>query len=170
VIKSICLLLLIINVANATQIKVPAGTVIVSRNRLLRDNKTPGYWNHLGIITKDGFVIEAQQQVGVVKTPLKVFLARDYSEIQVLVPKDRLEGARAAAKCETLVGKPYRGLSSLFRYDTERRQQIGLNCVSTVRLGFVDEHWCWHTLHLPDGVFRFVDSDFERPVIVRTAR
>jgi cell wall-associated NlpC family hydrolase len=111
----------------------PAGTVLVSKNRDESQNKSPGDQNHLAIYVGNGEIIEAQADAGVIRTPFSVYNARDYIWFPEF-PIDGTVGAKAAAKAKTLVGLPYRELSSLMR--VEHDPSKGLNCVSVVRISY----------------------------------
>lgn len=122
---------------------LPPGTVLLSRNRNEAENTTPGsYWNHAAIVGK-GRIIESQAEPveggksGVIATTFADFEKRDYTPVIALQPICAGLGLKAAEKAETLVGKPFRKLSSLPRRETDRRADRGLNCNSVVRASYV---------------------------------
>jgi hypothetical protein len=109
----------------------PAGTVLVSRNKIESENKSPGYWNHLYLYIGDSEGVESQEGQGVIKTSLKTYLSRDYEWFPVF-PEDEAIGRIAAAEAPNLLGLPYSAFSSMLRVD--RNEEKGLNCVSVVRV------------------------------------
>ncbi len=145
----------------------PPGTILVSRNADERQNRTPGVWNHLAIITGDA-VVESQQCEGVIKTPLAEYLARDYSKILALTPRDEAAGARAARRALALVGVPERRLSSLLVFHGLRRERLGLNCVTAaVEIPWAGEFLGARLIVLPDGFLRIAPRAFNPPEVVR---
>lgn len=121
---------------------LPPGTVLLSRNKVEADNQSPGLWNHVAIVGKC-HIIESQAEPveggksGVIATSFADFEKRGYTPLIALQPLDAAVGVKAADKAETLVGKPFRKLSSLSRRETERRADRGLNCNSVVRASYV---------------------------------
>ena len=134
----------------------PPGTVLVSMNNDESLNTSPGVWNHLSIYVGHGRIVESQRdQGGVVVTPLRTYLSRDYT-FRPLYPRDPATGERAAEAAQKLVGLPYRELSSLLRVD--RREAKGLNCVSVVRVAYVTatDRDLPH-LKIPDAIFDYTE-------------
>jgi hypothetical protein len=135
---------------------LPAGSILLSRNRDERENTSPGYWNHLAIVDTTGDVIEDQaEQGGVIRTLVVDYLSRDYGRILVYQPLDMATGERAAARAETLVGLPHRTVSSLRRRFPPRARQRGLNCVSVIEIAYGPEDRQIRRLKVPDGITRF---------------
>ena len=137
---------------SAPQPGLPAGTVLISRNSAESDNTAPGYWNHLAICA-GSVVIESRQEVGVVATPLNVYLIRPYSRILVLRPSSLVRGQTAAQRALALLGTPYAPLSSLVHGvggNGPLRLKLGLNCVSVV-----EECYRLPRLNIPDNVLGY---------------
>ncbi len=120
--------------APETRIEWPAGTVLVSRNKDEAKNKTPGFENHLAMYLGKGVLVESQEKLGVVQVSFEQYKSRHYDWFP-LFPLQESIGQRAADKAKTLVGIPYRKLSSLF--PEELIEERGLNCVSVIRVSYV---------------------------------
>ena len=143
------------------------GDIFVTRNADEKQNRNPGYWNHVAILTKMG-VVEAQMTPWdtVICNTLYEFTNR-YPQIQVyrwngVVKKDKIICAeevdfketeqirlRAAQKAITLIGKKYTMWASLF---PNLRRFRGDNCITVIRRAYkeacgVDPKW-----KLPDNV------------------
>lgn len=120
----------------APEIRVewPAGTVLVSRNKDDSQNTTPGFHNHLALYLGNGIIVESQEKRGVIQIPFGEYKSRPYDWFP-LFPVDEKTGQRAADKAKTLIGIPYRKLSSLF--PEELIEERGLNCVSVIRVSYV---------------------------------
>lgn len=162
------LILFILMIADCTRAigAHPPGTILVSRNADERENTSPGYWNHLACVVSDTHVVESQECQGVIKTPLCDYLARDYSKILALKPRDARAGARAARRAMALCGLPDRQLSSLFLVHGPRRQKLGLNCVTAAaEIPWAYENPRIRLLVFPDGIFRY--GTFQAPEVVR---
>lgn len=133
----------------------PMGTVFISRNTNEADNTSPGYWNHCAIYVGGEIIVEAQEGQGVIQTPTTAYMARAYTWF-TLIPVDLNIGKIAAEKANTLIGLPYRKLSSVWRrvHNISR----GMNCVDAafripyeyaLRTSFSKIHW-------PDDVVTIV--------------
>jgi cell wall-associated NlpC family hydrolase len=159
--------------------ELPLGTVLVSRNRIEAENTSPGRMNHLAIYVGNQTIIESQAGIvekgqgrGVIRTDVRDFLARDYSEIVALEPVDPVVGQRAAATAETLVGLPFRQLSSLPGKDRPRAMQRGVNCDSVIRYSYRQASGeRLRRLRIPDRALMFADSRgprvFKEPKVIR---
>lgn len=145
----------------------PDGTVLVSRNRIERENTSPGFWNHLAIISQ-GHVVEAQKGPGVIRTSFSVYLGRDYSRILVLEPQDLDAGVRAAAISESLVGLKFNILSSFPGKDRPLLMQVrGVNCDSVIRYSERQATGLkLRTLRIPDSVLHHPEV-FRSPIAIR---
>ena len=134
--RAILLLLLLCSATKAQTVfdlaALPDGTVLQSRNADERLNTSPGFWNHLAIVS-NGHIVEAQEGQGVIQTSFQTYLARPYSRIRAFTPVSLEEGERIADTSETLNGKPFRLLSSLPGKDRPRAMDRGMNCDSVVR-------------------------------------
>lgn len=94
------------------------------------DNPSPGYFNHCAIYIGDNQIIEAQLMFGVVKVELAKFQRR--YPAYVVLRSNTIDGAKAVEFAKnTLLGKPYRKIASIFLYP--RHSDLGENCVSVVR-------------------------------------
>jgi hypothetical protein len=128
----------------------PVGTVLVSRNKIEAQNTSPGYWNHLAVYVGRNIVVESQESAGgVIATSLQDYLARDYIWFP-LFPVDLASGEKAAAKAQSLVGLPYRQISSMLQLD--RKEEKGANCVSVAKISYryADGDKAVKSLHKPD--------------------
>src|ERR1044072_7471373 len=144
-----------------------SGTVLVSRNADERGNTSPGYWNHLASVSVC-HVVEAQIGRGVIRTGFDEFEARGYSKILALEPRDEQVGGRAAAISATLVGLPFRQLSSLPGVDRPLVFEArGLNCDSVVRYSYRQASGeRLRRLRIPDRALNHDELFFE-PVTLR---
>lgn len=138
----------------------PLGTVLISRNTNETDNTSPGYWNHCAIYIGDDTIIEAQEGQGVIRTLYAEYIVRAYTWFG-LIPIDLNIGMRAADKAKTLVGLPYRKLSSVFLH-----AHHGMNCVDA---GFrVPYEYALNKsfsfVHLPDDVVN-ISGIFQKSTI-----
>jgi len=110
---------------------ITPGDILATRNTDEVGNDSPGWWNHLAILSVNGWVVEAQWKPdAVIAVPVGNFLER-YPEIlafSVVSDADQLKVAEAAI---IFVGLPYRRVASLF--PRWRRPFLGENCVSVVR-------------------------------------
>jgi uncharacterized protein YycO len=139
----------------ATYVEWPAGTVLVSRNKDEDQNTSPGFENHLALYIGNGIIVESQADVGVIQTPFEVYKARAYDWFPMF-PVDLNVGQRAADRAKTLVGIPYRRLSSLM--PEERIEERGLNCVSVIRVSYV--YAIGHSLpklKIPDDILKMTE-------------
>ncbi len=94
------------------------------------NNPSPGYFNHTAIYIGDNQVVEAQLLFGVVKVDLKRFQER--YPAYVVLRHQTMDGAKAVEFAKnTLLGKPYRKIASIF--NIPRHSELGENCVSVVR-------------------------------------
>lgn len=119
-------------IAGACLAELLPGTVLVSRNADERQNTSPGYWNHLAMYVGNDTIVEAQVGRGVIRTPMSEYLARPYSRILAMEPRDPAVGQRAAAKAQTLVGLPFKKFASALPGD--RLAEVrGMNCDNVVR-------------------------------------
>lgn len=142
--------------------KLLPGDVFLTRNIGLDEsnNPSPGLFNHSAIYVGNGVVVEAQDGYGIVKFKVENFFAR--YPIIVLLRHRRTHIAQPAAEFAlTLVGKPYRKMSSIFRF--QRNPADGMNCVSVVRLSYQHaskEDWLYA---FPDNIFwdttHFIEID-----------
>ena len=126
------------------------GDILVTRNTDEVGNESPGFWNHLAIVSVNGWVVEAQVEPdAVIAAPLDNFIER-YPEILAfrMVSDTSIMGLadrqRVATQAATFVGLPYRRIASLF--PRWRRPGLGENCVSVVRktlvkAGMKDPGW-----------------------------
>jgi hypothetical protein len=154
---------------------LPPGTVLLSRNRCERENTSPGHWNHTAIVVNATEIVETQAepvergQVGVIRTQLSDYLARDYEPIMAYQPRDLAAGQRAAMRAENLVGLPNRNASSIFRRFPAWRQEKGLSCVtSAVEIPWGPENRAVRGIVVPDGMQRpRVNRSFLPPVRIR---
>lgn len=128
----------------------PVGTVLVSRNADESQNQSPGYRNHLAIVVGEGRLVESQDEVGVIATPVADYVARPYSRIVALRPRDAECGAKAAQRAERLVGLPYGRFSSLWPIHGKLRKRLGLNCVSVIEIAYRRG-----SINRPDRLFAF---------------
>lgn len=127
----------------------PPGTVLISRNTDERENRSPGYWNHLALYVGNLEVIESQEGLGVIRTPTQQFLDRSYSKIQAFVPRDEGTAVLAIRRAERLVGIRYAPMSSLLPFN---RGIIGggMNCVSPIETACMIRG-----LNIPDNMFHY---------------
>lgn len=145
----------------------PAGTVLVSRNKDESQNTTPGFQNHLALYLGAGVIVESQEHSGVIQVPFDDYKNRPYDWFP-LFPINEDVGRRAAEKARTLVGIPYRKLSSLF--PEEKIEERGLNCVSVIRVSYV--YALGHSLpklKLPDDILD-LEEVFTRTWVYQTLR
>jgi uncharacterized protein YycO len=112
----------------AAVLGVSPGDILVTRN--LYDNSSPGFWNHAAICVGDT-VVESQEGLGVIATPLDVFMAR-YPVVAVMRPRGAYPRSVNAAVNGAMrfVGQPYKRVASVFRL---RPYWIGENCTSLAR-------------------------------------
>lgn len=139
----------------AVQVEWPAGTILVSRNKDDSQNKTPGYQNHLAMYLGKGVIVESQEKIGVVQVSFEEYKKRPYDWFPFFPLQEQI-GQRAADKAKTLIGIPYRKLSSLF--PEELIEERGLNCVSVIRVSYA--YALGHPLpdlKLPDDILAFGD-------------
>jgi len=106
------------------------GTILLTRHDEEDENTTPGYWNHAAIISDTGTIIEALLEKGVVETPLQEWL--DSVDIAIGLQYENMD--KAAREARYFLGRKYRRIASVFKKLGQRRQRLGLNCVSVVRL------------------------------------
>ena len=129
------------------------GTILISRNQDETENATPGYWNHCAIYIDGGIVIEAQEGQGVIQTYFDKFVERRYEWIY-LTPADDVAAKIAAEKAGTLIGLPYRKLSSLWPRIVFLNR--GMNCVDAafkVPYSFaLNRNFSY--VHFPDDVIK----------------
>jgi hypothetical protein len=130
-----------------------SGDIILTRNAEYIGNSSPGYWNHAAI-SCGSYVVEAQEEPNaVIAVKPNYFLAR-YPEYVILRYPDIQVAYYAAKAGYSLVGTPYRKISSLFFF--LRKSQRGENCVSIVRKAWKvalgrDPRW-----RIPDDIYREV--------------
>ena len=130
--------------------KMPIGTVLLSKNNNESLNQTPhSTWNHLSIVVDSNNIVESQMDQGVIKTSFKEYQKRDYTYIAI-VPKDKEIGLKAAKKAESLVGGKYKKLASAFR--RLRKPELGENCVSIIRKAYADATGIDPKWKVPDDV------------------
>ena len=132
------------------------GTVLISRNNDESLNTSPGHWNHCAIYVGGGRIVHSLRDEGVVETVYGEWLAYDCTWIS-LIP---IEGGElAAVKAVSLIGLPYRTLSSVFL--RARNLSRGINCVdAAVRVPYEyalkkslsSVHWPDHVIELT-GIF-----------------
>jgi hypothetical protein len=132
------------------------GTVLISRNNDESLNTSPGYWNHCAIYVGDGKIIHSLRGEGVVETIYNEWIAYDCTWISLVPIRG---GEEAAKKAKTLLGLPYRTLSSFFL--RARNLERGINCVdAAVRVPYEfalkhslsSVHWPDHVIEL-SGIF-----------------
>lgn len=149
---------------------LPDGTVLQTRNADERENTSPGYFNHLAILS-DGWVIEAQQGCGVIQTSYQDFLARAYSQIRAFEPVNLEVGDYAGEVAETLIGLPYAPYhSSLLPGDQPLLMNMrGVNCIPVVRYSYRHASGeCLRELRIPDEADVLVSRGILRqPVTIR---
>ena len=141
---------------------LPPGTILLSKNADEALNESPGTTNHVCVVANDGSIIESQAGIGVQRISLATYRARKYSPPSAMIPCALEVGKRAAAKAESLVGLPFRKISSIFRRQGERRQKKGLNCVSVVKWSYWDEDRRVRRIKIPDHVLR-LEGLFDAP-------
>lgn len=131
--------------------KYKPGDIFLTRNIGIdeTENKTFGFWNHSAIYVGNGHIIEAQEGLGVIKVKETNFKAR--YPVYIALRHKTLDGQKAADFAQTLLGLPYRKISSIFVLP--RRAETGLNCVSVIRLSY------WEVLGR-DPMWRFPDNVF----------
>lgn len=133
---------------------LPIGTVILSKNRIKSENKTPGIWNHCQILVDANSIVESQEGPGVILTPLSEWLKRDYI-FGYIYPKDKNVGILAAAYARSLIGTPYNKLSSIYR--EPKNSLYGENCVSLVRDSYSHATKQNLLIRRPDNLLKFTD-------------
>lgn len=138
-----------------------AGDIFLTRRADESENVSPGYWNHAAIYTEHGTIIESLRERGVVETNFENWL-EDVDRFVTIryngVNKDKPKMAAKFAR--RLLGIRYRTISSIFRVIGSRRINMGLNCVSVVRLCYrkafrYDPGW-----RIPDHIYE--DKNFRR--------
>lgn len=146
---------------------LPDGTVLVSRNRLEKENTSPGFWNHLAIKHGD-HIVEAQKGPGVIRTSFDTFLGRDYSRILALEPVNLEAGRRAAEVSESLVGLKFNLISSLPGKDRPLLMRVrGVNCDSVIRYSERQATGLkLRTLRVPDKALQHPEL-FRSPIVLR---
>lgn len=143
------------------------GDIFVSRWFEDEPNTSPGYWNHTAIYC-NGNVVESLIGMGVVQWTYEQWLPRMQRFI-VMRQNNPDIGNKAAEFAPTLVGIPYRQISSLFRYLPWWRTKKGLNCIAVVRLAYKeafgkDPGWIIPDHVIDDSRFLSID-DFDQPHI-----
>jgi len=141
----------------------PAGSILISKHIDPRLNTTPfSDWNHLATCVGDGWVVESQAGYGVIRTPLKDYMARPYI-VTSLTPCNPEVRARVVAIANSHVGRPYRPYSSLaprlfvpivpWAFG---RDPYGANCVTETADQLVGAGWPWFRgMRVPDDIFRY---------------
>lgn len=114
---------------------IPIGSVLISYNNndSLNHHFRGSKWNHLAIYIGDGFVVESQEEKGVIKTPFSEYIKRDYTW-GILYPKNKQDGIKASEISKKLIGSDYRKISSVFRRN--KNPSKGLNCISVIRTSY----------------------------------
>ncbi len=131
------------------------GDILLTRNELEEENRSPGYWNHSAVYVGDNTVVEAQDGPGeVIVADWEEFYNR-YPRMMYLRPDPSyVDGIVAEAK--NLIGQKYTKWASLFRYLRKRYD----NCVSVVRKAWragagEDPRW-----RIPDHIFEVRKTAF----------
>ncbi len=132
------------------------GTVLISRNNVESLNTSPGYWNHCAIYVGDDNIVQSLKDEGVILTPFNEYRVYDCTWLSLIPIKG---GQEATDKAKTLIGLPYRLVSSLFLRDHNLKR--GINCVdAAVRVPYEyalkkslsSVHWPDHVINLT-GIF-----------------
>lgn len=131
------------------------GTVLYSSNLDMRQNAPVGIVNHLAIYVGDGKIVESQKDLngksGVLLTDFTEYKTRKY-QWNVLYPKDKNIGIKAAEFAKTLVGKRYGQLSSIRKHTSEHSRK--LNCTSVIALSYAHASGKEIKLTVPDEIFK----------------
>ena len=146
------------------------GTLLVSRNIDERLNaRTPGWANHLATYIGNGWIIESQVGVGVIKTSVADYSQRQYQWFAPgqnhipLGPCNEEFGKRVAAIALSHIGRPYRPYSSLAPRIIVPiipwafgQPWYGANCVTETSDQCVGAGAPWmRDMRVPDDVFRY---------------
>ncbi len=108
------------------------GDILLTRNRLLIHNTSPGWLNHAALYVGD-IVIEAQKE-GIICSEIMEFIDR-YPTIYGVRYLEGSYGAEAAGYARNFIGKSYKKWASLFRILKNDGHD---NCVSFVRRVYCD--------------------------------
>ena len=135
-----------------------SGDVLLTRYIDEKLNGFPGYWNHVAIINHSGYVVESLMKTGVIKTNINDWFS-GVEHFCLIRYKDPHIAYNSGKYVNNYIGKKYRMMTSLFRIIGNRRINMGLNCVSLVRLGYRsamnrDPGW-----FIPDDIFNDIFFD-----------
>lgn len=133
------------------------GDIFLTHNTDEVGNDNPGYYNHTSILSKDFWVVEAQEKAGVIGVPFHFFYDR-YPEILVLRNNNSTIANRTGSLAIEMLGRPYR---SVISYRPRWKAIDGDNCVSLVRRIYylvvgIDYKW-----RKPDD---FLGTKFLKPI------
>jgi len=145
---------------------IQPGSFLFSRWNDESKNTSPGWlWNHCGVTSADGNVIEALIGPGVVKSPLTNYSGNSELYYVIIPPPTPEIGARIAWYAETQLGKPYRRTASIGTGIV--RDWLGFpfeNCTSLAAdsLRFATGRPLFGTW-TPDALYRVVYYAYYRP-------
>ena len=138
------------------------GDVFLTRYHDEENNGFPGYWNHAAIYY-EGFIIESLMEIGVHKIPFDEWDKGVDKYIQLRTVYDSPYADKAGKHSLTMIGLPYRMVTSVFRFLWLSRIKEGLNCVTLVRLAWKkalgkDPRWLKPDDIARDKMFYVVDT------------
>lgn len=115
------------------------GDIFLTRYHDEEKNKFPGYWNHAAIYN-DGMIIEAlmRNNTGVHTVSFEEWEKGVDQWIQLRLQDWHNPSAaeKAGKHAVTMLGLPYRMVTSVFRFIPTWRVKKGVNCVAVVRLAY----------------------------------
>jgi uncharacterized protein YycO len=144
--------------------QLPAGAILVSRYLEERKNTSPGFWNHLAIYVGNGWIVESVAGRGVIYTRYEEYLNRPKVR-DVMYFRDSAAGQRAALRAQSMVGIPYRTISSIFLFP--RADWRGLNCDSVIRNAASAAYGRNLQIRFPDDVYRYPQYFTHNPNEIR---
>lgn len=136
------------------------GDVFLTRWFDEEKNSSPGYWNHAAIMDHHGYIVESLKDIGVVKQDFDKW----YNSLETFMPvrfiRNESKAYVAGEMSNYYLGKPYRFITSAFRFIGPIRENIGLNCVALVRLCYRDALGYDPRYFIPDDLLK--SQDFRR--------
>jgi len=117
------------------------GNLILTRYKDESKNTSPGYWNHVAIVSNRDSIIESLRDEGVVELNIKDSLVKINSldiVYRVIEPFDKQTMEKAGERSIDYLGLDYRFSSSIFKRFGQRRLEKGVNCVTLARLIYKD--------------------------------
>ena len=111
------------------------GDIFITRYHDEEKNGFPGYWNH-ACIYNDGMIIEALMEIGVHTIPFEEWVKGVDRYIQLRYKGKEKKAQVAGKHALTMIGLPYRMVTSVFVFLTPWRIKKGVNCISVVRLAY----------------------------------